>query len=145
MWDKVKAESQILLCCCSVFALIKIWGQKELPSAHNTFFFPTFHFSYKYPWETTLRIQGSLNHVASGLISGWMFSSGTWRKSWNLRSFDEPCRWNLWFSIEGLGRLLNRERSSCVLGPPECLPVRSCPSVPFWALTWTGKGFVLIL
>ena len=138
MWNKAKAESQILLCCCSALALIKIWGQKELPSIHNTFFFPKLHFSYKYPWETTLRVQYSLNHVASGLISGWMFSSGTWRQSWNLWSFGEPCRWNLWFRIEGLGRLLNRDQSSCVLDPLECLPVWSCPSVPFGHMDLKG-------
>lgn len=56
MWRKVKAETQIL-CGCSVFALIKIWGRKELPSIHSIFFFPKLHFSYKYPWKTTLRIQ----------------------------------------------------------------------------------------
>lgn len=41
---KVKAETQILLCGCNAFALIKIWGQKELSSIHNIFFFPKITF-----------------------------------------------------------------------------------------------------
>lgn len=42
--SKVKAEAQILLCGCS-FALTEIWGQRELTSIHNIFFFSKLCFS----------------------------------------------------------------------------------------------------
>lgn len=70
-----------------------------------------------------------------------MFSSASWRKNWNLWSFDEPCRWHLWLRTEGFER---KSKQGTGFPCPESYKIPTCALchfVPFWLPPQARKNF----
>lgn len=70
-----------------------------------------------------------------------MFSSASWRKNWNVWSFDEPCRWHLWLRTEGFERL-SKQGTGFPCPESYKIPICAlCHFVPFWLPPQARKNF----